>query len=221
MLIQIPDPILTDSVQKKLFSLISTGFSQKKPLKKILETIRQELPSAHTVLIKKNSAKKCTSVKIIHETPWICIICENNEPSIISQDGSFVPISRYRSDVIENLPTIMLHAPKEKGDLITQKKLLFSWAHTQPPRFFERFSVSWSNPYTLSLTDIKNPSVTIIASAKTKFDQKTDQLLDRVYQHIAQKEVALKHSNQTLWTVDLRFKGQLVLSHKPHKKDVK
>ncbi|HBY05858.1 TPA: hypothetical protein DEG75_02835 [Candidatus Dependentiae bacterium] len=217
LFIQAPDPFLNDAMQKRIYSLVSSGLSQKKSLKTVLENAKKELPSAHTLLVKKNNTHRHTYFQVKHEYPWLRILCENQSPILVSKTGDFVPASCYRPDTIENLPTLTIKNSQWPESIDEQKKLLFSWACKQSSSFFDRFSVTWTTPYTLSLFDKKNQLVLLIATTNTQFNKKTDQLLDQLYQYIAQKET----DKPKLWTVDLRFKGQLVLSHNTPKKEAK
>lgn len=217
LFIQAPDPFLNDLTQKRIYSLVSSGLSQKKSLKTVLENTKKELSSTYTLLVKKNNTHQCTYFQIKHEHPWLRILCENSSPMLVSKTGDFVPASHYRPDIIENLPTLMIKNSQWPERIDEQKKLLFSWACKQQSSFFDRFSVTWTTPYSISLFDKKNQQVVLVATTDTQFNKKTDQLLDQLYQYIAQKET----NKPKLWTVDLRFKGQLVLSHNTPKKEDK
>ncbi len=212
-----PDSLLDEAFQQRLFAIINHALSTHKSINDLLPLIIKELPSTHTITLKNKNF-----VRVEHAQPWLKILCQNQEPSVLCRSGNYVPYSRYQEDKVSGLPTIIVEEPSfREHDATEGRSYLFSWVKCLPERFFERFSAVWKNQHSIFITDKLYPQFILLTSIEAPFnlqinsedeENRENNLLKKLSAHVKKAGLNPKSSEAQQWLVDLRFKGQVVLS---------
>jgi hypothetical protein len=194
----IHDPLISDQYQIQLASELTNEIHAKGPA----HVVKQ--PSLYSPLL--------ASLKIHYTFPYHGILnysvtepsAQLNQSVVALKTGDLVPQDLFSAEKVETLPVI--HVPTQLLNESQAPEMLKLFLNDISSAIIERFSCEWHDADSCCYRDRQHAQYTLVADGRAPINDDDIKLYEAVLQQLKPERMNRK------WTVDIRFKGQVVIT---------